>query len=454
MGIHRAAATLTSRSLSSSLAVLGLIAWAPGLQEDGPKWLVLLFLCLFGKGFDYRLCLFVLWACLSYLWAPDYPTQLMGVFIFAALFTIDVEDWVFPAGMVAACLLALFMADGGLGNPNFLAAFIAVCIPWCFRKGRYWTLIPALFTLLLTDSKTAWFAFWIAGTIWLWKQPWRDARWLAAILFMVPINLAIFGVIDVWPSIHQRAEIWINTIFMWLDHPFFGVGVNGFDYFYPLYGSDHLVLFPKWGYTQEIQKFVGAAHNEYWQLLAQLGIVGFGLAIYFLKGLNWKGPAAWSVLIGGILALIGFPLQNPATLAVIALCLGKLAPERATGKPLRGCRWGPNGEIIARLPYVVISLVLIGFMTQQLRAEWAFQGTLAYFKTDPVEAIQANIRAYEIAPWDFRFRYQLYPMLAKASTQKNVNIPEATWKRAWEISTSASPYSRYLKELRRAQHER
>ena len=400
------------------------------MQEDGPKWLVLLLLCLCSRGIDFRLSMLVLWVCLTALWAPDWPVHLFGVLIFAALASVRVSPMAFPVALAGVCVLALFLADGGMGNPNFLSEFVAVCIPWCFlTKRTRWLLIPAFFTLFMADSKTGWFGLWLASVVWLWGYD----RWLAGIWLMLPVNLAIFEVIDISGSLQARAEIWINTVFMWLDRPFFGVGVGGFDYFYGKYDSIHLMFFPDWGYYHPITKYAGAAHNEYLQILAETGVIGLGLFVWFLSGLKWRGIPAWSVGIGLALSLIGFPLQNPATLAVMALSMAMMheAPR------------------IPRVIPVAISAVLMGFMVQTLRGQYAYRDVIAYHRTDPRRAIEANIRAYKLAPWDFRFRYQLYPMLTRAAAT-GARVPESTWTRALEISKSASPYSRYLKALENA----
>lgn len=380
------------------------------------------------------MCLLCLWAGLTCLWMPDWPVHLAGLFIFLCLYGVEIDDRVFPWMLFGVCTMALFIGDGGIGNPNFISELIAILLPWACKKGYWKWLIPfALFTLFMADSRTGWLAIWVAGSFWIFK---RD-RMLGLILFMIPVNLAVFGVVDVGDSIRARAELWFNTVFMWVDHPIFGVGLGGFNYYYPAYDSFHL---PYLGdYYHPITQYAGTAHNEYLQILTETGLIGFGLFIWFLRGLKWEGRQAWSVGIGLFLALYGFPFQNPSTLAVLALCMGKM---------------GPREQSIPKFVPILPVLVFVAFTARTLQAEWEFQKVIVYHRLAPQSAIQANIRAYKIAPWDFRIRYQLYPMLVKASGVQGVNIPEETWRRAWEISTSASPYSRYLRELHAARQKR
>jgi hypothetical protein len=397
---------------------------------------------------------FVTYAGVSVSWSPDLGSagvHLVGILAFAMLFLLG-RAWpdFGPAVALSVAVVFLFWAfwdeTGYLGNPNFAAEYAVLALPfaWALRQG--WLKRPlvgaSLIIATLSDSRTGIFALWIAGVGWLWKR----SPWMAAIVFMIPINLAVFGVVDVSGSLRARLELWINTAAMWADRPVLGTGIGGYDYIYPRFDSVHLTLFPSWGYYHPIETYAGAAHNEPLQLLAELGALGFLLALWLafevLRHGGWRGALAWALVLGGATCLIGFPLQNPCTLAVMALSLGAVA-----GK---GPEWIGRTALCGRAVAVAIFAVATALMARTLEAQWAFQGVIAHFRDNPAAAVAANVRAYEIAPWDFRVRYQMYPMLAKASTQQNVVVKVSAFEKAWRISTSASPYSRYLRALRTA----
>lgn len=450
----------SSRSLSSSLLFLALTAHAAGYRQDGPKWLVLLVLCAVAAAWvkpaldriNLALACFLGWAGLSMLWSPDLgpaAVQMFGLLAFAMLFLFGRSgfDFGFPAALSLGPVLVFWLLwdeTGYMGNPNFAAEYAVAALPFALALKRPWARRPlagaSLMMATLSESRTGLFALWVVSVGWLWQ---RD-RWLAAILFMVPVNLAAFGVIDITDSAQARLELWIDTAAMWLDSPLLGTGAGGFDYTYPKWDAVHLQFFPAWGFYHPIQTYAGAAHNEALQLLAELGLIGFGLAGWFLYEVRkrgaWRGGPAWALGLGGATCLIGFPLQNPCTLALMALSLGAVAGE---GKSCSG--------LSVRLGRAVAAYVFLAgavFMLRTMQAQWVYQGVVANFMTNPAAAVAANVRAYEIAPWDFKVRYQMYPTLAKAGTQKNVVVKPSAYEKAWRISTSASPDSRYLKSIR------
>jgi len=80
------------------------------------------------------------------------------------------------------------------------------------------------------------------------------------------------------PRMHQdssvgrddiRFRIWASAKQMWQDHPWFGVGPDHFDFRYRNYRHAH------W----ELQPRPNRAHNDYWNTLADWGVVGLVLVL-------------------------------------------------------------------------------------------------------------------------------------------------------------------------------
>lgn len=456
-------AAFSSRSLSSSLLFLTLTAHAAGFQQDGPKWLVLLGLCGVAAAWarpaldriNLALARLLGYAALSLLWSPDLGPAVVSLFgwgIFAMLFLLGRTglDYGLPAALSLGAVLvfwAFWDETGYMGNPNFTAEYAVVALPFAFVFTKAWLRWPlatsALIMATLSESRTGLFALWLVAVGWLWSR----CKWSAAILFMIPVNLAAFEVVDVSASLRARLELWIDTAAMWAASPFFGTGLGGFDYTYPRFEAAHLKIFPGWGFYHPIDTYAGAAHNEALQLLAETGLAGFGLAGWLVyeiaKRGAWKGPQAWALALGGACCFIGFPLQNPCTLALLALSLGAVAGKGPAPAAASGF-----AVLVGRVVAVCIFAAGAALMTRTLQAQWAYQAVVANFGPNPAAAVAANVRAYELAPWDFRIRYQMYPTLVKASTQANVVVKPSAYDKAWKISASASPYSRYLMSIR------
>ena len=132
------------------------------------------------------------------------------------------------------------------------------------------------------------------------------------------------------------------------DFPVFGVGLGSWPEVFPHYAR------PPW-----LPTFWNATHNDYVQLGAETGLIGFGLVAWFFAatlGRVWRGmrlirPEA-RVLVAGCLAglsaagvheFFDFPLQIPANALLFTILLGiavrMTAPElpsvKASGKRTR-----------------------------------------------------------------------------------------------------------------------
>jgi len=123
-----------------------------------------------------------------------------------------------------------------------------------------------------------------------------------------------------------RLTIDRDCLRMWREKPFLGWGLGTFPIVYPQFRTFYTSF------------FVNQAHNDYLQLLVETGIVGFGIALWFLvlifrrawaKLQDWtetvNGTLTVAALLGciGILvhSLLDFNLQIPANAALFfVLC--------------------------------------------------------------------------------------------------------------------------------------
>jgi O-antigen ligase len=168
-----------------------------------------------------------------------------------------------------------------------------------------------------------------------WKQPIALGVFLAVMIgFLIWLggNELTRRLVSIQSETRQeltggvRLTIDRDCLHMFRDKPLLGWGLGTFPVVYPRYRTFYTSF------------FVNQAHNDYLQLLVETGIVGFGIAIWFLvltfrgagtKLHNWtetvNGTLTVSLLLGcvGILvhSFLDFNLQIPANAALFyVLC--------------------------------------------------------------------------------------------------------------------------------------
>jgi O-antigen ligase len=135
-------------------------------------------------------------------------------------------------------------------------------------------------------------------------------------------------------SVEARFLFWTASFLIFLDAPFFGVGLDHFKLLLPSYSRKaHDVL----GFVKyEAMGYTNWSHNEYVQILAESGIVGFiFLTIFFImltrifykKILLKKTNAEQKFLVFLVLpffiqGMFSWPFRHPALLFVFFLILG------------------------------------------------------------------------------------------------------------------------------------
>jgi hypothetical protein len=277
---------------------------------------------------------------LSLLWSEDWREGFVH-FVNAAclgVLFIHVRDTKPQIGwtMVPICLAAVALAfvfpedTGGFGNRNFITEFLLLALPLSFLAP--WSVAIPLAVLVLgylvffNGSHIEFLVMlgWFAG---LFCFLTNAKRWECFALLALGL-LAMFILIPA-PHFMARYELWLNTLAMWWDNPFLGVGLGGFDAAYHQYREFHVQYLGTYTLLGNAADYAGAAHNDFLQILAELGIVGFALclgwALCVIK-IHRGRPETWALLGLAAMCMIGFPLQNPATCILAATCLG-LASE-------------------------------------------------------------------------------------------------------------------------------
>jgi O-antigen ligase/tetratricopeptide (TPR) repeat protein len=137
-------------------------------------------------------------------------------------------------------------------------------------------------------------------------------------------------------SLWKRVELWQDSTGMLRDFPVFGVGLGAWPELFPRYQR------PPWSRT-----FYAEAHNDYVQVLSEVGVLGFGLLLWFFyQGGRRLYHSLWTALPGALpvlaalVAALGvmvfheffdFNLQIPANAFLFTLLFGLALRLAETG---------------------------------------------------------------------------------------------------------------------------
>ena len=313
-------------------------------------------------------------------------------------------------------------------NRNFFAEFAVCTLPFgavllarCRRSAEA-VLIAAsvglvITAILMTGTRAALISLWLQLALllpwlaWRYRRQFAFPRWSRAM--QVSVLCALLGTVLVLgliptgdpkiveegrgvtalqrglqrtesispsdPSLAIRKIMWRDTLRMIAARPLSGVGAGAWENDIPLYQEESAQL--------ETDYYV---HNEYLQLLAEYGAVGW---LFLLGLLGWMLAAAWrtlsqrgetaeaeapwrAVLLCSLASLllvsnVGFPWRMAATGALFALCLAGVAASDArlglaTPWGVQQITWRPKWSLAAGV-FTGAALLLATFISWQAR---------------------------------------------------------------------------------------
>src|SRR5262245_24273087 len=109
------------------------------------------------------------------------------------------------------------------------------------------------------------------------------------------------------PYYGGRGEIWENTWTIIRHNPLIGVGLGAYQTAYPIYARDN-----------GVQGVTAAAHNDYLQVLADAGVIGAAIALWFIivifrgiaRGVRSPDPLVAAIALGGGAGLFGLLVHS------------------------------------------------------------------------------------------------------------------------------------------------
>ena len=277
-------------------------------------------------------CVFIGWAALSVLWSPQPLYSLNGLWQIVLLPSIC-----FCLGSQQRSLRPLFIGAGiGLAgssaisigqlagwidwpsinipsglflNKNFMAEAAALVLIWLIAERVWWLAILVAPALALAGARGALLALGIGLALELRRHPsWLMGGLLAADMVLFGMGMATHSS----ATTAERLDIWqelANSL------GFLGSGIGSYGFMPHSMQPDGALMH---------------AHNDYLELVYELGAVGAALAALFAWELRGPLTSARLVLIVfAVEACFAFPSHLPATLAIAALVAGHAVRDRA-----------------------------------------------------------------------------------------------------------------------------
>lgn len=414
---------------------------------------------------DVAALVFLGWAALSLTWSGDWRAGVGQFQNLAALFAIafavrhirQFDRYWLP--ILTLCLAGILMLTwatpdrwaGGFGNKNFIAEavvlLVAFTVALSFTRmyGPFWqatswltALAGVVYLVGYNESNLQYLAIgagvlWLSA-VWVRKRAWRRVALIAALCLGAVVVFQMMGKWDaVEVSLIRRAEIWLNAGAMILDHPLFGVGLGSFDYAYPR--TAHLAVMSG-TFLENPTDFMGATHNEYLQVLVELGSVGVllgGAIIWLALRGAWtpmRRAGAVCLVAAAAISLVGFPLQNPPGGVLVAIAAGLATRHLPTRRSVPALNFGG----LAAVPLLAGAYYFAGGM-------WIAGQIPALMSVEPVLALAANEQAYvkwPFNPW-IRLQGALSLRAVVVTHAGRVQLAPEAADRIYERAATAAP---------------
>ncbi len=167
--------------------------------------------------------------------------------------------------------------SSGLGN--LLVLFTCLCLGQAlYAQGQarfLWWIGSAICALgtVLSFGRASWLALALACLLILGLRVRKRRLLLIPILLValgLPGILAFFDPHKIYGA--DRLVIWNDALTIWQLHPLIGIGAGNYQFFDLAYGSD----------------IVGVAHNQYLEVLAEMGLIGLLSLLWLLIALGQR----------------------------------------------------------------------------------------------------------------------------------------------------------------------
>lgn len=228
----------------------------------------------------------------------------------------------FAAAMMGVSVIAS-LARGGMLTLMAQLGFLAVASYWVTQRQQVREYLPARASLLRAGGVIAMGMAIVLGVLWIGAEPVINRLMHGQVMSSAPQTETFFS---------NRGWIWRDTWTMFRANPITGVGLGAFESTFPQYSQGNGAV------------IVNAAHNDYLQILAEGGLVGGAIMLWFVvavlrslvRAMKSRDSQAQALALGAGTGLIGilvhsivdFNLQIPSH-ALLVLTLIALVSQLA-----------------------------------------------------------------------------------------------------------------------------
>jgi len=197
--------------------------------------------------------------------------------------------------------------NGTLGNPNFHCAFLAISLPFFFRKGWRWFIPLIAFFLIYSKTSTSVASACAAVAVYFWHWTWLVAAGLAACVYAFWYDTGIL--------INERFGYWrdaIDIMGLWPLSYLVGMGPGvGFRHDWPL-------------------------HNEWLTIYYRYGLVGLSFVVGYVVTAYRENRILFAAFVAACVNAIGnYPLHLAPSVFLLMIVMGLMERERENDQLMR-----------------------------------------------------------------------------------------------------------------------
>ena len=349
-----------------------------------------------------------------------------SIYSFFQFFGLDFSPFVNPFGVrgLGTRVISFF------GNPNEFAAVLVISLPlllsgFFIKKGapRYLLGICILFAiagLLLTNTRAALLGCSVSIVLFFVITHGRVDKkkylWSLSTVVVLVVTGFFYSLGTGVEGSELRYSWWQNTFKIVQDHPLFGTGVGSFNVYYPAYREESTdFAFKIHGNDDRLEH----VHNEFLEVLSDLGILGLLLflgilfAFFYKYYVNWD-PKKKYLIAGNCCAVMGLLIhnlysQNLRFVFVAMFMWLSLALQSALlSKPRTAGKITVNkGKIIASLLLLpLLTMVFLNHSVKVYAADYFLKEGLGFFNAQDYQTAETHlIKAVRNYPQD---KWSLY----------------------------------------------
>lgn len=222
-------------------------------------------------------------------------------------FWIDPVVWFLSHFINAMALLDEHCMIGSMGNNNFLCGFLAISLPFFFRRNWFYA-IPLLAFVLYFGRTTSAFVPAVLGTAYFYhdRVHWKYLVGGGLVAALIVTWYAIFNHTPFYSN--PRWKDWADALTIWSQSTFgvtFGMGPGA-----------------NWGKGYPM-------HNEWLQVLYQFGVAGMSIFVGYVVTIHRKNRILFTSFIIILINMFGnYPLHLTPSAFLIIIVAGLIEREK------------------------------------------------------------------------------------------------------------------------------